>query len=121
VVAEIGNATHFHATRLAPQWGDGLVKVATVGLHVFYKFGHKHPDFQAQVFEASASKTSAGPDVKPVLAALLPTGVAAESPREAKPALAAEPAKDVVADVKPAAVSAQVKPVAAAGTDAPAV
>src|SRR5665213_2741296 len=32
VLADIGGATHFHATRLDTQWGDGLVKVAQVGL-----------------------------------------------------------------------------------------
>lgn len=117
VVAEIGNATHFHATRLGPQWGDGLVKVATVGLHVFYKFGHRHPDFQAQVIEASASKTTAAPEVKPVLAALFPTAAAAEPPRiEAKAAIAAEPAKDPAA-VQPVATAAPVKPVAQVKAD----
>jgi spore germination cell wall hydrolase CwlJ-like protein len=119
VVAEIGNATHFHATRLGPQWGDGLVKVATVGLHVFYKFGHKHPDFQAQVIEASNTKTAPGLEVKPVLAALIPTAVAAEPPRiEAKPAVAAEPAKEAPAAGQPVAAAAvPVKPVAQAKVD----
>jgi spore germination cell wall hydrolase CwlJ-like protein len=120
VVAEIGNATHFHATRLGPQWGDGLIKVATVGLHVFYKFGHAHPDFQAQVFEASASKTTDHPgvDVKPVLAALIPTAAAAEPPHpEVKPAAAGDAGKEAQADVKPASVSTPVKPVAQAKSD----
>ena len=103
VIAEIGNATHFHATRLGPQWGDGLIKVATVGLHVFYKFGHKHPDFQAQVIEASNSKPERPAlDVKPVLAALIPTAQAAEPPHaEVKPA-SAETAKEVPAASAPA-------------------
>jgi spore germination cell wall hydrolase CwlJ-like protein len=93
VIAEIGNATHFHATRLGPQWGDGLIKVATVGLHVFYKFGHRHPDFQAQTFEASNGKAERpGVDVKPVLAALIPTAEAAEPPHaEPKPVVYADP------------------------------
>jgi spore germination cell wall hydrolase CwlJ-like protein len=121
VIAEIGGATHFHATRLGPQWGDGLIKVATVGLHVFYKFGHKHPDFQAQVIEASNSKPP-GIDVKPVLAALIPTAQAAEPPRaEVKPA-SAEPAKEVpaAAVVTPVAAATPVKPVAQTKAEAPA-
>ena len=121
VIAEIGGATHFHATRLGPQWGDGLIKVATVGLHVFYKFGHKRPDFQAQVFEASVSKPAERPgiDVKPVLAALIPSASAAEVPRpEARQAAAAETVKD--AAPQPAASAQPVKPVAAAKTDVPA-
>ncbi len=121
-LSEIGNATHFHAVRLGPQWGDGLVKVATVGLHVFYKFGHRHPDFQAQVFEASNSKVERpGVDVKPVLAALIPTAQAAEPPHpEPKPV--ADTAAKADAPAQPvAAVAPAVKPVAAAKAEAPAV
>jgi spore germination cell wall hydrolase CwlJ-like protein len=121
-LAEIGNATHFHAVRLGPQWGDGLVKVATVGLHVFYKFGHRHPDFQAQVFEASNTKTErTGVDVKPVLAALIPTAQAAEPPHpEPKPAVMIEAAPKADGPAQPVAAVATpaVKPVAAAKTDA---
>lgn len=108
-LADIGNATHFHATRLGEQWGDGLVRVATVGLHVFYKFGHRHPDFQAQVFEASASKPETRPviDVKPVLASLIPTAAAAE------PLPKSEPKTETPIAEAP-------KPVAAAKTEAPA-
>jgi len=123
VVAEIGSATHFHATRLGPQWGDGLIKVATVGLHVFYKFGHPHPDFQAQVIEAvNAKPDRPAIDVKPVLAALIPAAEAAEPPHaDVKPA-AAEPVKEVpVAVAVPAAAAvAPVKPVALTKADTPA-
>jgi spore germination cell wall hydrolase CwlJ-like protein len=121
VVAEIGSATHFHATRLGPQWGDGLIKVATVGLHVFYKFGHPHPDFQAQSFDvANAKPERSAVDMKPVLAALIPAAQAAEPPRaEAKPAAYADP-KDAPAS-QPVASAAPVKPVASAKVEAPAV
>lgn len=37
VMAEVGNATHFHATRVSPGWGSGLRQVARIGLHVFYR------------------------------------------------------------------------------------
>jgi len=37
VMAEVGNATHFHATRVSPGWGAGLRQVAQIGLHVFYR------------------------------------------------------------------------------------
>ena len=39
VMADVGNATHFHTTAVAPQWGPHLLRVAQVGLHVFYRFG----------------------------------------------------------------------------------
>jgi spore germination cell wall hydrolase CwlJ-like protein len=38
VVAAIGNATHFHVASIQPDW-SGLIKVAQVGTHIFYKFG----------------------------------------------------------------------------------
>lgn len=38
VMADVGNATHFHAARIGPQWGS-MVRVSQVGLHVFYRFG----------------------------------------------------------------------------------
>lgn len=37
VMDEVGNATHFHATRVSPNWGAGLRQVAQIGLHVFYR------------------------------------------------------------------------------------
>ena len=39
VMASIGNATHFHVAGLDPGWGSRLLRVAQVGLHVFYRFG----------------------------------------------------------------------------------
>ena len=110
VMADIGNATHFHATRLGEQWGDGLVRVTTVGLHVVYKFGHAHPDFQARTITASAKPLDRSPvDVKPVLAALLPTAQAAEP---SKAQVQAEGQKD--------AQAGEPKPVASAKTETPA-
>lgn len=37
VMARVGTATHFHATRINPRWSD-LSRVATIGRHVFYSF-----------------------------------------------------------------------------------
>ncbi len=102
-VADIGGATHFHASRLDTQWGDGLIRVAQVGLHIFYKFGRAHAPFQAQLFQAQAEPavtTHDAAEIKPVLASLLPPGPAAE------------PAK-VEAKADPAPTEA-VKPVAQA-------
>ena len=38
VMPEVGNATHFHVATLSPNW-DGMLRVAEVGAHVFYRFG----------------------------------------------------------------------------------
>jgi hypothetical protein len=39
VAPQVLGATHFHNARVAPGWGPGLMRVAQVGLHVFYRFG----------------------------------------------------------------------------------
>jgi len=39
VMSEVGSATHFHTTGVAPNWGPRLMRVAQVGMHVFYRFG----------------------------------------------------------------------------------
>ena len=38
-VSEIGSATHFHTTAVSPGWGPRLLRVAQVGMHIFYRFG----------------------------------------------------------------------------------
>ncbi len=38
VMAEVGDATHFHAAGRSSAWSVGLSKVAQVGAHVFYRF-----------------------------------------------------------------------------------
>lgn len=39
VMTEVGSATHFHTTGVAPGWGGRLMRVAQVGMHVFYRYG----------------------------------------------------------------------------------
>ena len=38
VMNEVGSATHFHTTGVSPGWGPRLLRVAQVGMHVFYRF-----------------------------------------------------------------------------------
>jgi hypothetical protein len=38
VMADVGTATHFHASRLGSAWSGGLRKVAQIGAHIFYRF-----------------------------------------------------------------------------------
>jgi spore germination cell wall hydrolase CwlJ-like protein len=57
VLASVGNATHFHTTGVAPGWG-GMVRVAQIGAHVFYRFGGaagRGATFSARRVVASAS------------------------------------------------------------------
>jgi spore germination cell wall hydrolase CwlJ-like protein len=39
VMPQVGEATHFHVAGVQPGWGPRLMRVAQVGLHVFYRFG----------------------------------------------------------------------------------
>lgn len=38
VLRDVGGATHFHTTEVAPAWGPRMLRTAQVGLHVFYRF-----------------------------------------------------------------------------------
>ena len=41
VMAAVGSATHFHTLSVDPVWSGSMVKIATIGSHVFYQFrGH---------------------------------------------------------------------------------
>jgi hypothetical protein len=42
-LADIGRATHFHTTDCQPDWGPQMLRVAQVGLHVFYRFNPHAP------------------------------------------------------------------------------
>ncbi|MBV9510497.1 MAG: cell wall hydrolase [Caulobacteraceae bacterium] len=39
VMPSVGDATHFHVAGFDPGWGPRLLRVAQIGLHVFYRFG----------------------------------------------------------------------------------
>jgi hypothetical protein len=42
-LADIGKATHFHTTDCQPAWEPQMLRVAQVGLHVFYRFNPHAP------------------------------------------------------------------------------
>lgn len=116
VIPELGKATHFHATRVSPGWG-GMVRVASVGQHVFYRFGARG----GGVREVLRPKARPDTEARTVYASILPTQIAAPAaytdavaaPAEASPAprvaeVAAEAAntqetKGLPAAAKPAA------------------
>ncbi len=47
VLADVGSATHFHTTGVAPGWGPRMLRVTQVGLHVFYRFNPNARTFAA--------------------------------------------------------------------------
>lgn len=38
VMKKVGNATHYHADYVAPYWSPSLLKVSTIGAHIFYRW-----------------------------------------------------------------------------------
>ena len=80
VMGEVGSATHFHTTAVAPNWGPRMMRVAQVGLHVFYKFnGRARPATYMERPQVTLAKAT---DVAPtVLASLAPAPTAPNLPQ----------------------------------------
>lgn len=72
VDATVGNATHFHATRVNPSWSNSLVRVAAVGNHVFYRFGGRAGRPGAFRFEPAPSRAE---EFRPITASIVPTAL----------------------------------------------
>jgi spore germination cell wall hydrolase CwlJ-like protein len=49
MLADIGKATYYHTTEVSPDWGAQMMRVAQVGLHVFYRFNPHARPMAAQV------------------------------------------------------------------------
>jgi spore germination cell wall hydrolase CwlJ-like protein len=58
VMADVGSATHYHTVWVHPYWSPSLVKVATIGAHIFYRApGSKAPGALGQnIVRVSAAK-----------------------------------------------------------------
>jgi hypothetical protein len=100
VMPSVGSATHFHVAGLDPSWGPSLMRVAQIGLHVFYRFGYgggvhafdgrpQHSDdaatpppaaVLANIAQQATAVTADGrPAASPATPAAAPTGAAAKS------------------------------------------
>jgi spore germination cell wall hydrolase CwlJ-like protein len=95
LLRDVGSATHFHTTDVSPQWGSRMLRVAQVGLHVFYRFNPHAPrdtvrdDDDAPVF--TSARLSAAPQMRLAAAVVAPTANAAAKP--AAPTTAASKAE----------------------------
>jgi spore germination cell wall hydrolase CwlJ-like protein len=72
VMTEVGAATHFHTLDVAPMWGSRLLRVARVGMHVFYRFGGRAglPDALTSDVEFAANAPADGATVSTVTSAM---------------------------------------------------
>jgi hypothetical protein len=58
VLRDVGSATHFHTIDVDPDWGSKMLRVATVGLHVFYRFNPHARDVDSPAETQQAVFTS---------------------------------------------------------------
>ncbi|MBW8815734.1 MAG: cell wall hydrolase [Caulobacterales bacterium] len=57
-LVNIGAATHFHTLTVSPDWAPQMLRVATVGMHVFYKPSPYHRDLNVDALAERAVLTS---------------------------------------------------------------
>jgi spore germination cell wall hydrolase CwlJ-like protein len=109
VMPQVGQATHFHAAGVEPGWGPSLMRVAQVGLHVFYRFGG-HAG-AASSFDREAQPSAPAADApRTVFASMLP-GLGGDARPAASPAAAtAAPAPSAPPAATPAAPADKARP-----------
>jgi spore germination cell wall hydrolase CwlJ-like protein len=103
LVGPIGAATHYHTTAVSPFWAPQMLRVAQVGVHVFYKF--------------SPYRMRAAAPGEPVIEQAVLTGAPAAAAGEIR---VASPGveKAIEASLQPAVTSEPAKPTAAKPADA---
>ncbi len=123
VMPSVGNATHFHAVGVQPGWGPGLMKVAQVGLHVFYRFGgfssrSAHFDNESDSAVADNAAAPAPPAVQNASTDGRPAGqyILASATVAAAQTPAAKPAAPASEPPAPAKTDAPAKAQASSGT-----
>jgi hypothetical protein len=93
----IGSATHFHTVDVQPDWGPTMIRVAQVGLHIFYRPNPHAPVQTAQLASAD------GADVERAVLTSLPGapagGLKVTSSMVSKASDVVSPAKVEVAPV----------------------
>ncbi|HEY8573411.1 cell wall hydrolase [Phenylobacterium sp.] len=125
VMKKVGNATHYHASYVAPYWSPSLVKVGNVGAHIFYRwtggaglppaFGGRYAGGEmAGLQMATLDKLSKGPGKVMLASNTTPEVAVNESPALEVAAPAAEPVKSepelvAAADMSAAAAKAMIK------------
>jgi hypothetical protein len=104
-VAAIGPATHYHTVDVDPYWGASMLRVAQVGLHIFYR---PNPHWTAPSLDDQPERAVLTKAVSPASANVkLVTAAVARSLEGGAPPLRAEPAKAAESVAVPAADSAR--------------
>lgn len=98
VLRDIGSATHYHTVSVSPDWGPKMLRVAQVGLHVFYRRNPHAVDMDAPAVTQHAVFTSAPADPKTQPTLRIATALVQKV--DDKPAAAAQAGKDAKAVVE---------------------
>jgi spore germination cell wall hydrolase CwlJ-like protein len=114
VMAEVGDATHFHVAGTGSGWNAGLLKVAQIGAHVFYRFGG-HAGAPS-MFHGEPQPSDAASASHPIFASLALSSGGAPAPSPAQLIASASAAVEHAA----AAVGAAAKSVTASPEAKPA-
>jgi cell wall hydrolase len=127
VMKAVGNATHYHADYVAPEWGATLVKVAVVGQHIFYRWtgglglppafrgryaGGEMQDLQIATLDhlgPGSEELTIKPVTQPAAAQATPPAPVVEAPAVKPAQLIAQSAGDQMVDAS--AVVAQAGPI----------
>ena len=125
---EVGSATHFHTINVSPGWGPRLLRVAQVGMHIFYRFGRHGgsstfspahaPTVEDIAPSEIASLTADGKS--PVVYAASALGRVEPASTSLAPAATDASAPIATAAKAPSATLTQVKTMGAPATDKPA-
>jgi spore germination cell wall hydrolase CwlJ-like protein len=101
VLRDVGSATHYHTVDVSPGWGPKMLRVAQVGLHIFYRRNPHAMDIDPPAVAAPdhAVFTSV---VAPAGQPTLRLAAALVQKADVAPAPAAQPGKDAKAAAKPA-------------------
>jgi spore germination cell wall hydrolase CwlJ-like protein len=111
-----GHATHYHTDYVNPYWSPGMVKTATVGQHIFYRF----PKTTAEWAHARLALGLQTLDGQPVDADELAARALAIAAADPAPAATAPAVQPVTADASTRAEPVPVKIEAAAAPAVPA-
>ena len=105
VVANIGAATHFHTTQVSPAWAPQMLRVAQVGVHVFYRLSPQRARRMA-AWAASDERVTliSAPLAEPPELRIAPAGV--EAAVEASLREPNTPEAEAMAAAKPAEAAA---------------
>lgn len=83
VLTDVGSATHFHTTGVDPAWGPRMLRVAQVGLHVFYRFNPHAPTLRPEEAEEPEFVSLPAASAGPIRLAVALTGKAADATAQA--------------------------------------